>query len=35
MANNEKKELIITRVYDAPQQILFQVWVDPKHIMKN
>jgi uncharacterized protein YndB with AHSA1/START domain len=25
-------ELVITRVFDAPRELVFQVWTDPRHI---
>lgn len=28
----EKKELEISRVYDAPRELVFKVWTDPKHL---
>jgi uncharacterized protein YndB with AHSA1/START domain len=27
-----ERELTITRVYDAPRELVFQVWTDPKHM---
>jgi uncharacterized protein YndB with AHSA1/START domain len=29
---SKKAELVITRVFDAPRSLVFQAWVDPKHI---
>lgn len=29
-----QSELRFTRVYDAPRKLLFEVWTDPKHIMR-
>ncbi|MCE9556439.1 MAG: SRPBCC family protein [Planctomycetes bacterium] len=26
------REIVITRVYDAPRQLVFDAWTDPKHI---
>lgn len=25
------KELVLTRIFDAPRELVFQVWTDPKH----
>ena len=29
---SEKRELVLTRVFDAPQELVFKVWTDPKHV---
>lgn len=29
-----KRELVITRVFDAPRELVFKVWTDPKHLSK-
>jgi uncharacterized protein YndB with AHSA1/START domain len=29
---NEDRELVITRVFDAPRELVFHAWTDPKHI---
>jgi uncharacterized protein YndB with AHSA1/START domain len=29
---NEEKELVLTRVFDAPRELLFKAWTDPKHV---
>src|SRR6266481_4347483 len=29
---NEEKELVLTRVFDAPRELVFKVWTDPKHV---
>ncbi len=29
---NEEKELALTRVFDAPRELGFKVWTDPKHV---
>jgi uncharacterized protein YndB with AHSA1/START domain len=26
------REIVITRVFDAPRELVFQVWTDPKHV---
>jgi uncharacterized protein YndB with AHSA1/START domain len=31
---NADRELVITRVYDAPARLLFQAWSRPEHLMK-
>lgn len=28
------RELILTRVYDAPRSLVFSVWTDPKHLVR-
>jgi uncharacterized protein YndB with AHSA1/START domain len=27
-----KGELVLTRIFDAPRELVFKVWTDPKHI---
>ncbi|EQA46344.1 hypothetical protein LEP1GSC050_0167 [Leptospira broomii serovar Hurstbridge str. 5399] len=27
-------ELILTRIFDAPRELVFKVWTDPKHVVK-
>ncbi len=29
---NEEQELVLTRVFDAPRELVFKVWTDPKHV---
>jgi len=32
-ATKEKEhELVLTRIFDAPRELLFKVWTDPKHV---
>ena len=31
-ANIPGRELIITRVFDAPRDLVFNAWTDPKHV---
>ena len=31
-AKTEDREIVITRVFDAPWELVFEVWTDPKHI---
>ncbi len=27
-----KGELVLTRIFDAPRELVFKVWIDPKHV---
>ena len=27
-----ERELVITRVFDAPRELVFKAWIDPKHV---
>ena len=29
---NEERELVLTRVFDAPRELVFKLWTDPKHV---
>ena len=29
---NEHQELVLTRVFHAPRELVFKVWTDPKHV---
>ena len=29
----KEPELVITRVFDAPRELVFRVWTDPKHVV--
>src|SRR5260370_33633751 len=29
---NEEQELVLTRVFDAPRELVFKVWTDPEHV---
>jgi uncharacterized protein YndB with AHSA1/START domain len=31
-ASSKVRELIITRILDAPRQLVFKAWTDPKHV---
>jgi uncharacterized protein YndB with AHSA1/START domain len=31
-ANRKPNELYLTRVFDAPIDLVFEMWTDPKHI---
>jgi uncharacterized protein YndB with AHSA1/START domain len=33
-ANPDKERLLITRAFNAPRDLVFKAWTDPKHIMK-
>jgi uncharacterized protein YndB with AHSA1/START domain len=32
--NFSERELVITRVFDAPRELVFQTWTDPKHLVR-
>jgi uncharacterized protein YndB with AHSA1/START domain len=31
-AETAQRELVITRVFDAPRELVFKLWTDPKHV---
>jgi uncharacterized protein YndB with AHSA1/START domain len=31
---NKKNQLVITRVFDAPRHLVWEVWTDPKHVKR-
>ena len=31
---NEGQELVLTRVFEAPRELVFKVWTDPKHVAR-
>jgi uncharacterized protein YndB with AHSA1/START domain len=33
-ANLEDRDIVITRVFDAPRELVFKAWTDPKHLMR-
>jgi len=33
-ATSETAELVFTRVYDAPRELVFDAWTDPKHLVQ-
>src|SRR6185437_12224157 len=33
-ADTQQRELVITRTFDAPRELVFQMWTDPKHLAK-
>ncbi len=32
--STKEPELVITRIFDAPREIVFKVWTDPKHVAR-
>ncbi|RHX83840.1 SRPBCC family protein [Leptospira stimsonii] len=36
MANNDRtiNEVVITRIFDAPRELVFKAWTDPEHLMR-
>jgi uncharacterized protein YndB with AHSA1/START domain len=32
--NFAEREVVITRVYDAPRALVFKAWIDPKHLKR-
>jgi uncharacterized protein YndB with AHSA1/START domain len=30
----KKRDLVVTRVFDAPIELVWQAWTDPKHVMR-
>jgi uncharacterized protein YndB with AHSA1/START domain len=32
MMANKEQELVLTRVFDAPRELVFKAWTDPKHV---
>ena len=33
-AANAERELVITRVFDAPRELVFKAWTDPEHFVR-
>lgn len=33
-AANEKERMVVTRVFDAPRQLVWKAWTDPKYVMQ-
>src|SRR5689334_3769802 len=29
---SERKQLVITRIFDAPRDLVYKMWTDPKHV---
>lgn len=34
LRDSSAKEIFITRIFDAPRELVFKVWTDPEHITK-
>jgi len=34
MENTDKKEFVITRVFDAPRELVWKMWTEPEQLMK-
>src|SRR3989337_2780421 len=34
MAEQKSKELVITRLFDAPRELVWKAWTDPKQLMQ-
>ena len=32
--NESEREIVITRVFDAPRELVWKAWTDPKHVSK-
>src|SRR3972149_4696907 len=32
VAGPSEQELILTRIFDAPRELVFEAWTDPKHV---
>lgn len=32
--NSDARELVITRVFDAPRELVWRAWTDPEHLMR-
>lgn len=33
-ANLEDRDIVITRIFDAPRELVFKAWTDPKHLVQ-
>lgn len=33
-AQSTERKVVITRVFDAPREVVFRAWIDPKHLAK-
>src|SRR3979411_561751 len=31
---NEKERMVVTRVFDAPRELVWKAWTDPKYVMQ-
>src|SRR5690242_1491098 len=34
VADNSEREVVITRVFDAPRSLVFKAWTEPEHMVK-
>lgn len=34
IAEAGKRDLVVTRVFDAPRELVWKAWTDPKHVMR-
>ncbi len=34
MAATTEKELVVTRIFDAPRELVFRAWTDPEHFVR-
>ena len=34
LENVAKREVVITRIFDAPREFVFKAWTDPKHMAR-
>ena len=34
LANSSEREVVITRIFDAPRELVFKAWTDPAHLAK-
>jgi uncharacterized protein YndB with AHSA1/START domain len=32
MSEKNKNDLVITRIFDAPRELVWKAWTDPKHV---
>lgn len=32
--NTEDREIVITRVFDAPRELVWKAWTDPQHVVQ-
>ena len=33
-AETAEREIVITRVFDAPRELVWQAWTDPEHVVR-
>lgn len=34
VTNASEREVVITRIFDAPRELVFKAWTDPEHLVK-